>query len=333
MNSSIHEPCVGKRSWIHDCVCGFELVQGIKLNFVSSVVPQVAGFEFGQLTGLSLTPDGTRLLVCDSYNSRVVVANALDGQYIRTLKGPPGVLQCPTQAIVVPLTGQVLVVDFYMGLVVVFAGVYNDTVVRLLGLALTPRVTIRPQGVLRNPHSLTLLDGDLADAAIPNGPVAVVADTGNNRLTLFEVNYRTAEWHIGAQAQLDSPMAVTVVPACVTGTGEAWLVVADYRIQLLTRTGMVVRVLQEDGGSPLFGAFVSMTFCMRTWELLATDNTRECVLSVRLPNDGCRVVCQKDDDLKFEAPVTKFGPNYLRGIVTMDNGAWMSDSGLLYLLK
>ena len=49
----------------------------------------------------------------------------------------------------------------------------------------------------------------------------------------------------------------------------------------------------------------------------------ELVQGIKL-NDGCRVVCQEDDDLKFEDPW---------GVVTMDNGAWMSDSALLYRLK
>jgi hypothetical protein len=298
----------------------FELVQGIKLNFVSTLGPHVAGFEFGHLTGLSLTPDGTRLLVCDARNSRVVVANALDGQFIRTLTGHPGALRTPMQAILVPLTGQVLVVDLTLNYVVVFAGVDNDKVVKKLGCRLNnPNFRF-----LKKPQGLALLDGDVDDAAAPDGPVAVVADTDNNRLTLLQVNNNEVVWHLGVQGQFDKPMAVTVVPVRATGNNEAWLVVADHRIQLLTRTGMPVRILQDDGGSTLLGNFASVTFCMRTCELLATDFTRKCVFSVRLPNDGCRVVCQEDDDLKFEDPW---------GVVTMDNGAWMSDSALLYRLK
>ena len=80
-----------------------------------------------------MTPDETRLLVCDAGNRRVVVADARDGRSLRELRGPFGPFLLPTQAVVVPLTGQVLVVDQYRHLVVVFAGVDDDTVVRTLG--------------------------------------------------------------------------------------------------------------------------------------------------------------------------------------------------------
>jgi hypothetical protein len=88
---------------------------------------------------------------------------------------------------------------------------------------------------------------------VGNSAVAVVADTFNNRLALWRVRDGTVVRHVGSEGaalgQFCLPSAVTVVPARSTGTDEAWLVVGDssnHRVQVLTRTGTVVRVLQGD---------------------------------------------------------------------------------------
>jgi hypothetical protein len=69
------------------------------------------GEDVWQLEGLAVAPDETRLLVCDGHNSRVVVASADNGRSRRELRGPEGTLHHPIAAIVVPLTGQVLVLN------------------------------------------------------------------------------------------------------------------------------------------------------------------------------------------------------------------------------
>ncbi len=111
-----------------------EVVQAITGEFVLSSGSKGVGLgQYKSLTGLSLTPDETHLLVCDRGNHRVVVADARDGRFLRSLQGPAGTLVDPMQAIVVPQTGQVLVVYSSRHAVVVFAGFEDDTVVRTLG--------------------------------------------------------------------------------------------------------------------------------------------------------------------------------------------------------
>ena len=102
--------------------------------------------QFIHPRGLALSPDETRLLVADYGNARVVVADATDGRWVRTLQGPAGTLMDPSGVAMVARTGQVLVVDFERHLVVVFAGVDDDTVVLALGALNTPAagtVTLR----------------------------------------------------------------------------------------------------------------------------------------------------------------------------------------------
>ncbi len=174
------------------------------------------GEDLGQfsdeLEGLALTPDETRLLVCDAGNDRVVVVDARDGRSLHELRGPAGTFDYPISADVVAQTGQVLVLDCNRAVMVVFAGADDDTVVRTLGdgQGAGPRQLQRPCG-------LAILDGDVADAAAPDGPVAVVADTSNHRLVLFRVCNGTVVRHMGstgaAPGQFNAPSAVTVVPA------------------------------------------------------------------------------------------------------------------------
>ncbi len=302
------------------------LLQCIAGEFVLSVGSRGTGLgQFSGLYGLSLTPDETCLLVCDRNNQRVVVADACDGRSLRSLQGPAGTLSAAMQAIAVPQTGQVLVVDQSRCAVVVFAGVDDDTVVRTLG---------KGQGSssrqLLFPGCVAVLDGDVADAAAPDGPVAVVADTLNHRLALWRVRDGTVVRHVGSQGdapgQFRIPWAVTVVPARATGCDEAWLVVADggnRRVQVLTRTGTVVRVLQGDAVITLGTRLIGVTACMGTGEVLVTDLDHHRVVSWRLSDGGgLRVVC---------GGVGGSGPGQLAspwGVVASGDGAlWVADAG------
>ena len=113
------------------------------------------------------------------------------------------------QAVIVPQTGQVLVADYNRCQVVVFAGVDDDAVVCTLGdgYGQGPRQ-------LRHPCGLAVWDGDVGDAAAPDGPVAVVADTYNHRLALWRVRDGTVVRHVGsrgaAPGQFNKPSVVTV---------------------------------------------------------------------------------------------------------------------------
>ncbi len=303
------------------------LVQCIKGEFVLTAGSRGAGLgQFNGLSGLSLTPDETRLLVCDSGNHRVVVVDARDGRSLRSLQGPAGTLIWPRQAIVVPQTGEVLVVDSDGHLLVLFAGMDDDTVVRTLGegYGSSPRQLNLPCGA-------AVLDGDAADAAAPDGPVVVVTDTYNHRLALWRVRDGTVVRHVGSQGdapgQFNLPRSVSVVPARATGSDEAWLVVVDEdncRVQVLTRSGMVVRVLQGDAdiGLSYNLSVIGVTVCLGTGEVLATDRGYSCVVSWRLSDGGgLRVVC---------GGVGGSGPGQLAqpwGVVASGDGAlWVADA-------
>ncbi len=281
--------------------------------------------QFIELRGLSLTPDETHLLICDRGSHRVLVADVREGRSLRSLQGPAGTLDSPQQAIVVPPTGQVLVLDNLRHIVVVFAGVDDDTVVRTLGDGggSGPRQFLFPCG-------LAVLDGDVADAAAPDGPVAVVADTNNHRLALWRVRDGTVVRHVGskgaAPGQFCSPLSVTVVPARSTGSDEAWLLVAEWvniRVQVLTRTGTVVRVLQSDAVINLGKILRGVTVCIGTEEVLVTDYENHRVVSWRLSDGGgLRVVCGGSQGS---------GPGQLSepwGVVASSDGSlWVAERG------
>ncbi len=261
-------------------------------EFVRAVGSKGAGLgQFDVPVGMALSPDETRLLVADCLNARVVVADARDGRSLRTLQGPAGTLVKPHGVAMVARTGQVLVLDFECDLVVVFAGVDDDTVVRTLsdGPGDGPRQLCGPNGVA------VLDEGDAADR-----PVAVVADTSNHRLSLFRVDDDTLLRHVGsrgaAPGQFDWPTAVSVVSSQVTGGGEAWLVVADTRnrrVQVLTLVGAVVRVLVAGDGVGSFNNWLGgVAVCVATGEVLISDSKNNRVVSWRLSDgNGCRVVC------------------------------------------
>jgi hypothetical protein len=173
----------------------------------------------------------------------------------------------------------------------VFAGVDDDTVVRTLGdgRGHGPRQLNGPGGVA------VLDEGDAADR-----PVAVVADTSNDRLSLFRVDDDTLLRHVGskgaAPGQFNEPAAVSVVSSRLTGSDEAWLVVGDSgnrRVQVLTLLGGVVRVLVAgDGVGPLSDWLAGVTVCGATGEVLVSDSENYRVVSWRLGDGGaCRVVC------------------------------------------
>ncbi len=291
--------------------------------FVSVTGSRGAGLgQFHQPCGLALSPDETRLLVADYSNRRVVVVDAHDGRSVRTLQGPAGTLQGPGSVAMVPRTGQVLVVDHPRHVVVVFAGVDDDTVVRTIGdgRGAGPRQLSNPRGVA------VLDDGDAAER-----PVAVVADSHNHRLCLFRVDDGALLRHLGshgaAPGQFNSPTAVVVASASVTGSGEVWLVVGDSgngRVQVLTRLGAVVRVLMAcDGVTPFRGYLAGVTISVATGEVLVTDHHNHRVVSWRLADGGgCQVVCGTG---AAGSGVGQF--NNPHGIVTTCNGGvWVVEN-------
>jgi hypothetical protein len=199
----------------------------------------------------------------------------------------------------------------------------DDTVVRTLGDG-------RGHGPrqLDGPCAVAVLDeGDAADR-----PVAVMADTSNDRLSLFRVDDDTLLRHVGskgaAPGQFNTPRSVSVVSSRLTGSDDAWLVVSDSknrRVQVLTMLGVVVRVLVAcDGVGPLGNFLTGMTVCVATGEVLVSDSRNHRVVSWRLcDGGGCRVVYgtgeEGSGDGQFDWPM---------GLVTTSSGAlWVTDDG------
>jgi hypothetical protein len=324
---------------ITSCVVWFVLLLPhlqLRGEFVRAVGSEGDGVgQFNKPGRLALSPDETRLLVADYFNARVVVTDAIDGQWVRTLQGPAGTLVNPT-AVAMVRTGEVLVVDFTRDVVVVFAGIDDDTVVRTLGdgAGHGPRQLYGPQGIA------VLEEGDAADR-----PVAVIADTCNHRLSLFRVDDNTLLRHIGSEGkapgQFYGPIAVSVVSAQMTESGEVWLVVSDRlapreeryehpdpRVQVLTLLGAVVRVLKVgDGVGRLSAQLQGVKVCVTTSEVLVSDAGNHRVVSWRLPDGGgCRVVC--GSEAKGSGDGQSNDPWWARDMVTTSSGAlhmWMVD--------
>jgi DNA-binding beta-propeller fold protein YncE len=291
-------------------------------EFVSATGSQGAGLgQFNYPSGLALSSNENFLLIAEYGNCRVAVADARDGRSVRTLQGDAGTLLGPVAVAMVPRTGQLLVADINRHCVVVFAGVDDDTVVRIIGdgQGTGPRQLRFSGGVA------VLDDGDAAER-----PVAVISDCLNHRLSLFRVDDGALLRHLGSEGssprQFHYPTAVAVASASVTRSGEAWLVVGDssnHRVQVLTLLGVVMRVLVADYGVGLHvGWLGGVTVCAATGEVLVTDMHNHRVVSWRLADGGgCRVVCgsgvRGSDAGQF---------NEVRGIVVTSSGIiWVAD--------
>jgi hypothetical protein len=80
-----------------------------------------------------VSPDETLLLVADASNCRVAVLRATDGTWVHQLTGLVGALCCPFAVAVVPSTGNVLVSDIVLNVVVCFSSTDNDSIIAVLG--------------------------------------------------------------------------------------------------------------------------------------------------------------------------------------------------------
>ena len=301
--------------------------KSIAREFISSIGSEGNALgQFNEPDGMCSAIDSSGnplLLVCDSLNGRTVVVNPSDSRCIRTLQNPVDTAQVTSAVAFLPRTGQVLVLeDEY---VVVFAGVNDSTVVRTIG-----RGRGRGLGQLNFPRGLAVLDGGIADAAAPEGPIAVVADTKNHRLSLFRVRDGTFMQDVGSQGsapgQFLNPAAVVVVPAGTMGNTETLLVVTDSgnrRVQVLTRTGEVVRILQGNADISLGNQLYGVAVCISTGEVLVTDHLNHRVLSWQLSDgSGLSVVC---GGVEGAGPGEFSSPS---GLVAFDDGSlWVAEEG------
>jgi DNA-binding beta-propeller fold protein YncE len=267
------------------------------------------------VNGLSLTPDEKFLLACDRFNGHVLVYDATNGNYIRKLTVPnisryDDVINIH-DAVVVPQTGNVLVVDNDNCYVHVLSGIDDETLVGRIG-----------NGVGKNPSQLLGPNGldVLNDSS--NGPLVVIADTGNDRLSLFNLENRTLVRNIvgtGPMRLFSKPYQVKVVPETITGK-EAWLAVSEYmenrcgRIQVLTSEGESIYMLSDSPEIPL-GFLYGIT--VSNEDLFVSDVSRQRVVSCRLKDgSGFREVLSRN---QFNIP---------RGVAVTRNGEqlWVSDT-------
>jgi DNA-binding beta-propeller fold protein YncE len=248
--------------------------------------------QFNDPRGLTLTPDEAFLLVADRGNCRVAVLRATDGTWVRQLTGPPGTLRNPWGVAVVPSTGEVLVSDMFRNQVVRFRSIDDDTVVGTLGTGCGSGPT-----QFYMPMGLAVLDGShrpfvcffhfllsysyakiflpyvsARDGPLQEGPVVVVADYLNSRLSLLRLGDGTIWKHLGSKGtepgQFICPMAVAV-------TGARALVVTDrHRVQMLTVDGAVLCVLDPTavvGVGRLGFSLFRVALYPGTDEILVTD--------------------------------------------------------------
>jgi hypothetical protein len=233
--------------------------------------------------GLALSPDEAFLLVVDSNNHRVSVLRATDGAWIRQLTGPPGTLPNPAN-VAVASSGEVLVSEGSRHQVVRFRSIDDDTVVGTLGmghgsgptqldLPFGLVVLDRPVRCFRLPqYNLCFLPCSFFYSFLQEGPVAVIADLGNDRLALWRLGDGTVWKHLGSKGTEPGRFRA---PTAVALTGAGALVVTDMcRVQVLSVDGAVLCVLDPTavaGVDRLDNILFGVTVCVGTDDILVMD--------------------------------------------------------------
>ncbi len=260
--------------------------------------------------GLALTPDQTCLVVADTANRRLVLLDVTDGRVKSTLTPELGVFLFPRAVIAVPHTEQVLVTDCGWNQVILL-GLTDAAVVRVFGegYGRGDRHFHQPFGVaLVEAADMELAANPTAAASAAAGQDATlvaVADLGNHRVVLYRLADAAFVRCFGskgaAPGQFDSPHSVVSVPSsCIPNSGSSWLAIADsnhLRVQLMTLTGEVVRVLAGDavnGLGPLSNMLCGIFVCIDEQgnpELLVADSGHQRVVALRLDGSAARVVC------------------------------------------
>ena len=124
--------------------------------------------------------------------------------------------------------------------------------------------------------------------ALQDGPVVVVADMCNHRLSLWRLGDGTVWKHLGSQGtepgQFTEPLAVAV-------TGAGALVVTDeYRVQVLTVDGAVLCVLDPTavvGVGRLGGVLFGVALYPGTDDILVTDCDNHRVVALSWSPEVC----------------------------------------------
>ena len=123
---------------------------------------------------------------------------------------------------------------------------------------------------------------------LQDGPVVVVADLGNDRLSLWRLGDGTVWKHLGSQGT--EPGQFTC-PTAVTMTGAGALVVTDeHRVQVLTVDGAVLCVLDPTavvGVGRLGGDLFGVALYPGTDEILVTDCLNHRVVALSWSPEVC----------------------------------------------
>ncbi len=121
------------------------------------------------------------------------------------------------------------------------------------------------------------------------GPVVVVADTCNDRLSLWRLGDGTVWKHLGSQG---SGPGQFIWPQAVAVTGDGFLVVTDQcRVQVLALDGTVLCVLgpEADIDNQLDVYLYGVTVCAATDEIVLTDYRNQRVVALAwLPPSNVR---------------------------------------------
>jgi hypothetical protein len=305
----------------------------------------------GQFRGprsLAMTPNQAQVVVVDEVNRRLVVLDATDGRPVSDLSPPAGVMPCPVGVTIVPHTDQVLVADYTLNQVLLFASIQAAEVVRSFGDGQQGHGDCQlfgPFGVALVAPADVDFDADpaaFAAAAVTAGvdpSLVAIADTYNHRIVLYRLRDASFVRLVGsrgsAHGQFNCPRCIAVVPSAFTPDKHSgWLAVADEghcRVQVLTQLGQVMRVLQADatnGLSPLSSYLCGLTVCLSTdgqAEILVADSMNRRVVAFAVDGSAARVVCSTGQ-AHASSGAGEYELTYPTGmVVTAAGDLWVTD--------
>jgi hypothetical protein len=195
--------CVCVNMCLSSTECLFSLLQsidsgggGVDQN-IQNMLPWV----------LALTPDQSQVVFADSGNHRLVALDAIDGRRLSDFTPPADVMPRPCGVVIVPHTGQVLVLDGKRQQVLLFAGLDAPQVVRTFGDGKG-----KGERHLNWPSGVALIEaGDVdfevdpaaaaaAAAASGEDPALVaIADTHNHRVVIYRLCDGAFVRHFGSR--------------------------------------------------------------------------------------------------------------------------------------
>lgn len=236
---------------------------------------------------LAMANDGYHLLIADCTDNCVRVFDTNKQQYVGILRGTNNILNRPISLATVAKTGEIIVVSTVNSILVVFPSINDDTTHRIIG-----------NGYGNGPLELNFPRGI---AILDN--IAIVADTLNCRIALFDIKQSSLIRHIGGTRRIPSysipgqfynPDAIAIVDTDTNCCDEPWIIVTegDHRIQIITFNGSIVRELLGNSYIHLGYGLSSIAVYTASREVLVTDHFNHRIIKWRLDDgEGLEVVC------------------------------------------